>query len=104
MVCEGTAILSESTRDASSIAAPVLRVETDGSVDAQNARTVPCKTTERFCTSSHTPHRRFPFRRTQVQNLSESVVRYPQILRRRRECELTLWPFSRSRPLHTRLL
>ena len=61
MVCVGTAILSESTRDASSIAAPELRVEAAGSVDAQNASTDPCKTTERFCTSFHTPHRRVPF-------------------------------------------
>src|SRR5439155_3388209 len=74
------AILSESTRDASSRAAPP-RVEADGSVDAENAPTDPCKTTERFCTSSHTPHRRFPFQKNQDQNLSESVVSYPQILR-----------------------
>src|SRR6266851_10061054 len=36
---------------------------TPGSVDAQNAPTDPCKTTERFCTSSHTPHRRVPFQK-----------------------------------------
>src|SRR5712692_4529709 len=40
---------------------PGLRVEAAGSVDAQNASTDPCKTTERFCTSFHTPHRRVPF-------------------------------------------
>src|SRR2546428_2305993 len=44
-------------------AATNARVEADGSVDAQNAPTDPCKTTERFCTSSHTLHRRFPFQK-----------------------------------------
>ena len=34
---------------------------------------------------AHTPHRRFPFQKNQDQNLSESVVSYPQILRRRRK-------------------
>jgi hypothetical protein len=68
VVCVGTAILSKSTRDASSIVAPRARVEADGSVDAENAPTDPCKTTERFCTSSHTHHQRFPFRRTQDRN------------------------------------
>ena len=37
--------------------------EADGSVDAENAPTDPCKTTERFCTSSHTPHQHFPFQK-----------------------------------------
>src|SRR5262245_16479743 len=36
------------------------RVEAAGAVDAQTAPTAPCKTTERFCTSFHTPHRRAP--------------------------------------------
>jgi putative ABC transport system permease protein len=61
----------------------VLRVEAAGSVAAENAPTDPCKTTERFCTSSHTLHRHVPFQKNQDQNLSESVVSYPQILRRR---------------------
>src|SRR3989441_3395845 len=52
---------SESTRDA----APQTRVDADGSVDAENAPTDPCKTTERFCTSSHTPHRPFLFQKTE---------------------------------------
>ncbi len=81
LVCVGTTILSEATRDASS---PTLsRVEADGSVDAQNAPTDPCKTTERFCTSFHTPHRLF--RRTKDQNLSVCWDSDPQILRRRRK-------------------
>src|SRR5690606_23826065 len=49
-----TTILFDSTRDASCAAAA--RVEAAGAVDAQNAPTAPCKTTERFCTSSHTLH------------------------------------------------
>src|ERR1700687_4239114 len=63
MVGFSTAIVSESTRDASSIAAPLTRVEADRSVDAENAPTDPCKTTERFCTSSHTPHQHFLFQK-----------------------------------------
>src|ERR1700681_14853 len=30
---------------------------------AENAPTDPCKTTERFCTSSHTPQQHFPFQK-----------------------------------------
>jgi hypothetical protein len=86
VVCVGTAILSKSTRDASSIVAPRARVEADGSVDAENAPTDPCKTTERFCTSSHTPHQRFPFRRTHDRNPQTQWVSYPQILRRSLLC------------------
>src|SRR5258707_7521974 len=37
------------------------RMEADGSVDAETAPTDPCKTTERFCTSFHTPHYRVAF-------------------------------------------
>ena len=78
-----------STRDASAIAVPV-RVEAAGAVDAQHAPTAPCKTTERFCTSFHTPHHPLPVRRNEGdQNLSESLVTDPQILRRRRNSDLT---------------
>ena len=80
--CEQPPFSQSRTRDASSIAAP-RRMEADRSVDAENAPTDPCKTTERFCTSSHTPHHRVPFRRTHKPEPSESVVSYPQILRRR---------------------
>ena len=83
-LASSTAILAESTRDASSIAAPWSRVEADGSVDAQNAPTDPCKTTERFRTSSHTPHRCLSFRTTSDRNLSVCWGSDPQILRRRR--------------------
>src|SRR5262249_31557314 len=58
LVCVVTAILFESGRGASSIPTPNARVEADGSVDAEKRPPDPCKTTERFCTSSHTPHRR----------------------------------------------
>src|ERR1700730_11904359 len=71
VVCVGTAILSKWTLDASSIVAPRARVDADGSVDAENAPTDPCKTTKRFCTSSHTPHQHslsanIGYRHTQV--------------------------------------
>ena len=81
-LASSTAILAESTRDASSIAAPWSRVEADASVDAQNAPTDPCKTTERFRTSSHTPHRCLSFRTTSDRNLSVCWGSDPQILRR----------------------
>src|ERR1700688_2531882 len=76
VVCVGTAILSEWTRDASSFVAPQARVEADGSVDAENAPTDPCKTTERFCTSSHTLHQHFPFRKPKT-GPSDSVSQPP---------------------------
>ena len=64
------------------IAAP-LRVEAAGAVDAQNAPTAPCKTTERFGTSFHTPHLLFLRKNDEDPHPSESLIADPQILRRR---------------------
>src|SRR2546427_12564287 len=81
-------------------AATNARVEADGSVDAQNAPTDPCKTTERFCTSSHTLHRRFPFQKNPRPEPLRISGQLPtdsaEEARKGRDARRGTWPKSRS--------